>query len=307
MDAIPSRLGNYDVTLVNAYLSVTKAPLTITAADKSKVYGDANPVLTGSISGIKNGDAITATYSTSATVATGVGSYAVLPTAVDAIPSRLGNYDVTLVNAYLSVTKAPLTITAADKSKVYGDANPVLTGSISGIKNGDAITATYSTSATTTSAVGPYTIAPSAVDASPSKLANYDVTKVAGTLSIVYRWDGFLQPINDTAHQVGTVESKFKLGQTIPAKFELKNASGTVVQQAINPTFSRSGNLGVCDSNASLESVPTVDATTNADYKLTGGQYLYGWSTKGLTAGEYRIYANLADGTARSVYICLTK
>ena len=63
----------------------------------------------------------------------------------------------------------------------------------------------------------------------------------------------------------------------------------------------------MCDSNASLESVPTVDATTNADYKLTGGQYLYGWSTKGLTAGEYRIYANLADGTARSVYICLTK
>ena len=68
-----------------------KAALTLTADDKSKVYGDANPVLTGSISGIKNGDAITATYSTSATVATGVGSYAVLPTAVDAIPARLGD------------------------------------------------------------------------------------------------------------------------------------------------------------------------------------------------------------------------
>ena len=28
---------------------------------------------------------------------------------------------------------------------------------------------------------------------------------------------------------------------------------------------------------------------------------------KGLTAGEYRIYANLADGTKHYVDICLTK
>jgi hypothetical protein len=38
-----------------------------------------------------------------------------------------------------------------------------------------------------------------------------------------------------------------------------------------------------------------------------GSQYHYNWSTKGLTAGLYRIFANLADGTVRSVDICLTK
>ena len=26
---------------------------------------------------------------------------------------------------------------------------------------------------------------------------------MSGTLRSIYRWDGFLQPINDTAHQVG--------------------------------------------------------------------------------------------------------
>jgi hypothetical protein len=42
-------------------------------------------------------------------------------------------------------------------------------------------------------------------------------------------------------------------------------------------------------------------------YNWDGNQYHYNWSTKGLTAGEYRIFANLADGTARYVDICLTK
>ena len=110
-------------------------------------------MLTGSISGIKNGDAITATYSTSATVATGVGSYAVLPTAVDAIPSRLGNYDVTLVNAYLSAEGA-VDVPRRTSRRSTGTP-PVLTGSISGIKNGDAITATYSTSATVATGSAP--------------------------------------------------------------------------------------------------------------------------------------------------------
>ena len=43
-------------------------------------------------------------------------------------------------------------------------------------------------------------------------------------------------------------------------------------------------------------------------YSWTGAQYQYNWSTKGLTAGEYRLWANLADGsTASYVDICLTK
>ena len=42
-------------------------------------------------------------------------------------------------------------------------------------------------------------------------------------------------------------------------------------------------------------------------YTWDGSQYHYNWSTKGLTAGEYRIYANLADGLKPYVDICLTK
>ena len=42
-------------------------------------------------------------------------------------------------------------------------------------------------------------------------------------------------------------------------------------------------------------------------FTLNGGHYQYNWSTKGGTAGLYTVYANLADGTSRSVNICLTK
>jgi hypothetical protein len=42
-------------------------------------------------------------------------------------------------------------------------------------------------------------------------------------------------------------------------------------------------------------------------YTWDGAQYHYSWSTKGLPAGLYRIFANLGDGTVRPVDICLTK
>jgi hypothetical protein len=139
-------------------------------------------------------------------------------------------------------------------------------------------------------------------------LNNYDVTLVPGTLRVFFAWDGFLQPINDTAHQVGVYESKFKLGQTIPVKFDLKDANGAVVTQSTAPTFTRSDYLGACDSTATLDTVPSVSPDGAAVYSLSGGHYQYNWSTKSVSkAGEYRIFANLADGTSQSVYICLTK
>ena len=48
----------------------------------------------------------------------------------------------------LEVTKASLSVKADDKTKVYGDGNPVLTGTLTGVKNNDAVSATYSSAAT---------------------------------------------------------------------------------------------------------------------------------------------------------------
>jgi hypothetical protein len=58
-----------------------------------------------------------------------------------------------------------------------------LSGSLEGVQNGDNVTASYSTVATTLSPVGPYDITPSLNDPD-RKLTNYVVTTNNGTLSV---------------------------------------------------------------------------------------------------------------------------
>ena len=176
------KLGNYTVASTNGTLSVTAAGLTVVANNASRVYGATNPVFSGTITGIQNGDNITATYATTATEVSPVGSYAITPTLVD--PSgKLGNYTVASTNGTLSVTAAGLTVVANNASRVYGATNPVFSGTITGIQNGDNITATYATTATEASPVGSYPITPTLVDPS-GKLGNYTVASTNGTLSV---------------------------------------------------------------------------------------------------------------------------
>src|SRR5262249_10510922 len=84
----------------------------------------------------------------------------------------------------LSVTPAPLTIRADDKSRVEGDANPPLTASYAGFVNGDGPSSltspvALSTTATATSPAGNY-----AILASGAASANYAITFVQGTLTV---------------------------------------------------------------------------------------------------------------------------
>src|SRR5215213_4575845 len=145
--------------------------------------------------------------------------------------------------------------------------------------------------------------------------ANHNNSSNSKTFAILYDFRTYLQPINDTAHQTGILESKFKLGQTIPVKFNIYNAAGSVVQQATNPTFTKVSH-GACDAQTALEDPTTETPNPGAQFVWTTDHYQYNWSTKGLSAGEYRIYANLADGTGQQntdllhqnyTDICLTK
>ena len=178
--AAPSgaRLTNYAVTLMPASLTVTSAPLTVAAWSTNRAYGAANPVFAGTLSGIKNSDPITASYSSTASAASPVGAYAITASASGA---ALSNYALTLVPGTLSVSAAPLTVAALSTNRVYGAANPVFTGILSGVKNGDPITASYSSTASAASPVGGY-----AITAAPSGalLSNYAVTLVPGTLTV---------------------------------------------------------------------------------------------------------------------------
>ncbi len=126
-----------------------------------------------------------------------------------------------------------------------------------------------------------------------------------GTYKVVYRWDGFLQPINDTAHQVGTSISIFKAGSTIPVKFQLKKADGTVVQANTAPVWFVPVK-GAAMSMPVDDSAPTATADSGTTYKYdsTAQQYIYNWKTG--TGGSYwRIGVTLDDGQTYYVNIGL--
>ena len=128
---------------------------------------------------------------------------------------------------------------------------------------------------------------------------------LTGTYTVKYRFDGFLQPINDTAHQVGASTSVFKAGSTVPVKFQLKNAAGVAVQSASAPVW-------LTPVKGSAMSVPVDESvyTASADsglafrYDATAGQYIYNWKT-GLGGNYWRIGVTLDDGQTYYVNIGL--
>jgi sugar lactone lactonase YvrE len=101
--------GNASAT-TNVSLVVAPAPLTVTAANASRAFGQGNPAFTGAITGLQNGDNITATYSCNATASSPPGTYSIVPVLVDP-DNRLGNYQVTLADGTLTVT-TPVVTTA---------------------------------------------------------------------------------------------------------------------------------------------------------------------------------------------------
>jgi N-acetylneuraminic acid mutarotase len=121
----------------------------------------------------------------------------------------------------------------------------------------------------------------------------------------LYRWDGFLQPIDDTAHEVGASTSIFKAGSTVPVKFQLKDAAGNVVQATSLPQWVAPVRGGPTTAPVD-EAVYTAPATSGNTYNWGEQQYSYNWSTKGLDAGYYyRIGVRLDDGQSYYVNIGL--
>ena len=215
--ARPAALANYDVKLVDGTLKVTKAPVSVKADDKTKVYGSVDPELTVTIPAraVESGDSLSGSLEREA--GKDVGSYQITKGSL----SAGGNYDLTVTPGTLTINKKAITVTADVKTKVVGAVDPALTYKVTSgsLESGDSLSGALTRAAGET--IGTYAITQGTLTAG----GNYALTFVGSTLKIVYGWDGFLQPINDTAHQTGVQQSKFKLGQTIPAKFVLKNAA----------------------------------------------------------------------------------
>ncbi|MFM7378466.1 MAG: MBG domain-containing protein, partial [Erythrobacter sp.] len=174
--------SNYAVTFVGGQLTVTPRPITITASDFSRIYGNANPALTFTVGGqgLVNNDQLTGALATAAGLTSGVGSYAINQGTL----SAGANYAVTYNAGAITVTPRPITLTANSFSRVYGDANPALTFSVSGLGlvNGDQLSGALA-AAGVTAGVGTSAITLGTLTAG----GNYTVTFNAGVLNITPR------------------------------------------------------------------------------------------------------------------------
>lgn len=138
--------GNYVVmSTVNGTLTISRKQLTITADSETKVY-DGTPLTKNSYThtDLFEGDwieSVTVTGSqTNAGTSNNVPSAAVIKNSTD--DDVTANYDIIYNNGTLEVTKRTLTVTANARSKVYGEADPMLTYQSEGLINGDVITGT---------------------------------------------------------------------------------------------------------------------------------------------------------------------
>ena len=182
---------NYTISFTGAKFTITAATLAITADDKTKIYGAADPDLTYTVTGLKYEDAKESVLSGALARVTGeqVGAYAINQGSLTAS----NNYTISFTGANLTITKTGLTITANNNSITYGEAPAGSGVTYSGFVEGDdeskldVSTLDYDYSYTQFGDVGNnYTITPKGLTSD-----NYDITFVAGTLTVVQKEVGF--------------------------------------------------------------------------------------------------------------------
>lgn len=154
--------------------------VTITAKSYTITYGDPIPTFEYTTKGaaLKG----TPTLTCDATSASPVGTYD-----IKVGMGSVTNEKVSLVDGTLTITKAPLTISAGNYTKKQGEENPTFTPTYKGFKNNETEAVltkqpTVSCSATKDSPAGTYDVTVSGAEAQ-----NYEITYKNGTLTIETR------------------------------------------------------------------------------------------------------------------------
>ncbi|QNK61313.1 gliding motility-associated C-terminal domain-containing protein [Pedobacter sp. PAMC26386] len=185
ISAIAAVASNYKFSYQQGVLTVDRAPLSVKADDKSKIYGQANPEFTLVYTGLAPQDNITdlnlkTVIATAAAAGSGAANYPVTVSGLTATTNYLVSYHPGL----LTINQAPLNIKADHAERGAGQADPVFTFTYTGFVNGDQASSLTTapvgvTTATATSGKGTYPIAVSGASS-----VNYAITYTPGQLSI---------------------------------------------------------------------------------------------------------------------------
>ncbi|MFL6099433.1 MAG: OmpL47-type beta-barrel domain-containing protein [Actinomycetales bacterium] len=126
------------------------------------------------------------------------------------------------------------------------------------------------------------------------------------TLHVGYDWSGFLQPVTNTAHDLGTA-STFKAGSTVPMKFQLKDSSGAVRPATSMPVWLQPTDLGTTSAGTGVVTGGTGMVGGSFKWDASAQQYVFTWQTPKSAAGHYfRVGVQLDSGDVSSTLIKLS-
>jgi MBG domain (YGX type) len=308
--AVGTGLANYSITYHSGTLTVNPRQLDITANNRTKTYGVtvtfAGTEFNTGTGQLVNGNTVTGVTLTSAgaamtaTVTAPGPDYSIVPTS--AVGTGLGNYTISYINGTLHINTAPLTITATNRSKVFGvtytpvTTNPSPDFTVGALVNGNTVTsitltcAGYAAGATVVGS--PYTITASA--AMGTGLGNYTISYMPGTFTVsTWTITGFYQPVD-----MGGVVNTVKGGSTVPLKFNIY--AGGVERTSVSDVMY--GTVQVAEYGCSggpedpMGDLPNTGATA-LRYDTTGHQFIQNWATPKAPNKCYRVRMTAADGS----------
>ncbi len=165
-------LAGYSISYVAGTLTITAAPMTITADNKTRAFGATNPAFTYVLSPSVS-LTTPATCTSTADASSPVGNYL-----ISCSGAVLAGYSISYVAGTLTVTSTStsLIITADNKTRASGAANPAFTYVVS---PSVSLTTPATCTATASSTAGTYPIT-----CSGAVLAGYSIGYVAGTLTV---------------------------------------------------------------------------------------------------------------------------
>ena len=280
--------GNYNQASGDATVTINKADATVVITPYSGTHDALPHSLTGTAKGVGGID-LSASLNLGASFTNAPGG-----TATWTFTGGT-NYNNQTGTAALTINRATLTVTPDNKSMVLHGTVPPLTFQIAGFKGTDKPTTlttqpTCTTTATSTSNVGPYPIT-----CSGGTATNYvfDDTAV-GKLTILYA-TGTICSNGMVGHQVQQPinmdgSSVFKYGSTVPTKFTVCDAGGTPISSTVVSSFVAAAYVNGTVSNVVNETIYSTTPDTAFRWDPTAQQWIFNLSTSGLAKNATAVF-----------------
>jgi len=272
--------ANYTIAYTGANLSIGKATTTITWANPADItYGMALGTTQLNASANPSGGTFTYNPAPGAVLAAGYGQ----TLSVTYAPTDLVNYTTATASVPINVLPASLSVTAAAKTKSYGQADPPLTYSTGPFVNGDtSAILTGSLTRVVGETVGSYAIQQGSLSAG----ANYSIAYTGANLTI-----GKITPTvtwaDPAAIDLGTALSSLQLNASanVPGSFVYTPAAGEVLSagsHSLNVVFTPADATDYATVSATVSltvngviignTAPTANAGPDQTVTMSGGQ-----------------------------------